>query len=1670
MECDEGSSLEDGAASSLEDGVASSLEDGAASPLENGTTSPVENGPICPLENGTTSPLEDRAMTPVKHHNSDFVYGSPMLNSISSEASMATTDSTAGTVESEGWAAEILSQNNGLEDSVASSEDWLLNSHSNHNHNHSMESVELIEEKYSKLSLKKSRKKTQPVLYFDEYGNLTASPQPASSSSSSCPTLSRSDISDDDLSHDQKSFSSVPGDTKFCTENASDSYVELPKVADDNKMNQESLQEDSNIQKSPFLVSPQKTSSKLRNGEVRAPRPKVKSRSLSGEVMINTLVLTPSDEELQGAFKSNFESGSATSRYGRARKKKTEDGFFFGTLNFNELRKITSTSPKKGKGSAVKTSPELKRQNYVKNEVKKSLNFERDINDANILSRNVDSVENDMQTNCDIPSHPPQVVENSESGVLECDAKNMETKVKEEQEVTMNGTDEEMLENQELVIQSATENVDNQVTLKEEFEIKEEGEHLSTEIEYGLKPENEHLHSDAEVKSENNYHDICPDKVEVKVEKYKVPKRQRNKVSYIHSEESLLCGVMPEVNASDLMVPSDLGSTETSEGSSDEFCISKTKSGRMVKKPCLMDMSDEEKKQRELRDKQKQLGFESISNLQEVWPLEYRVDMMKMLEKEHPCEYMVGDMVWVNIRGSPLWPALMSYDPEEAEYTKIAVSHSPYKVKGGRTYHVQFFSDNAQRRWIAGTSLLPFHGYDKMIRYLTELKCKVRTLKKYKRITAESFLKTLVHIQRGRTGVKHERWTEAIQEAEEALIIDRYERIQRYSVENPSSEEVQPNGANKLKNNKRSLDKSTDSINSPNKSLSEPPLKRRRGRPTKFSIVSEDTFDECSPISSLKHLKSPMCDSTDEEFSGFEDSVLDVQKRKSKLKMLSKKDEESMYAVFLQKNLHSLLQASPHLTEIGAKKQLRWKWKKMTDAQKARYKSKFSHCENGDVKRKLASDFAEDGKDSDNSTSKRTRSEEIEEKGVYRVVRNEKVCNVCETVSHKGGMDMVRCKGPCCGTFHLECLGMGGCTNKEFKCSECLTGIHPCFICKSSEGETIKCSVVSCGKFYHDACVKKWPQVYKLRQNERLICPRHICHMCAAMVDDMNDPVARTHPFTRCLRCPTTYHTGEECIAAGSDEISLGHHICTKHLKFPKNSVNHVNVNWCFCCSKGGSLLLCDQCPAAFHADCMKITAPEDGYVCEDCENGKFPIYGDVVWVKLGTYRWWPGQVLHPRYIPDNIENLPHQQGMFCVHFFGSNDYYWVTRGRTFLYQEGDKGSSSASSKALEKQFRLALAEAAEMYRAQKDHRAQREAKRSEKGNVKPPPFIKIDSNKPVGNVRLGKLDSASVNKCDCNSEMENPCGSDDKCINRMLMFECIREVCTAKDKCMNQRFQRRQYPDLSCFKTSARGWGLKTNQEIKSGEFVIEYVGELIDETEFRRRIEQMHTVKEENYYFLTIDKDRMIDAGPKGNLARFMNHSCQPNCETQKWTVGGDTRVGLFALRDLPAGTELTFNYNLECVGTEKKRCQCGSENCSGYIGVKVQKNEINGNKKNGKEGKRKKKRKRREAKMTEDDCFRCGAPGDLLLCDMTSCPKGYHLECLGLDKLPKGKWVCPWHHCDECGLRALSRCDFCPNSFCRSHAPGNVQQVQMVGNVCNEHDLKELQARSDGSAGSR
>lgn len=64
----------------------------------------------------------------------------------------------------------------------------------------------------------------------------------------------------------------------------------------------------------------------------------------------------------------------------------------------------------------------------------------------------------------------------------------------------------------------------------------------------------------------------------------------------------------------------------------------------------------------------------------------------------------------------------------------------------------------------------------------------------------------------------------------------------------------------------------------------------------------------------------------------------------------------------------------------------------------------------------------------------------------------------------------------------------------------------------------------------------------------------------------------------------------------------------------------------------------------------------------------------------------------------------------------------------------------------------------------------------------------------------------------------------------------------------------------------------------------MIEYCGEVLSNKDFKQRVKQYAREKSNHYYFMSLKTDEIIDATMKGNLSRFMNHSCEPNCETQK------------------------------------------------------------------------------------------------------------------------------------------------------------------------------------------
>lgn len=131
----------------------------------------------------------------------------------------------------------------------------------------------------------------------------------------------------------------------------------------------------------------------------------------------------------------------------------------------------------------------------------------------------------------------------------------------------------------------------------------------------------------------------------------------------------------------------------------------------------------------------------------------------------------------------------------------------------------------------------------------------------------------------------------------------------------------------------------------------------------------------------------------------------------------------------------------------------------------------------------------------------------------------------------------------------------------------------------------------------------------------------------------------------------------------------------------------------------------------------------------------------------------------------------------------------------------------------------------------------------------------------------------------------------------------------------------------------------MRTKLPIKSGEFILEYVGEVVSDQEFKERMGTIY-VQDTHHYCLHLDGGLVIDGHRMGGDGRFVNHSCSPNCEMQKWSVNGQFRMALFALRDIHAGEELTYDYNFSLFNpAEGQECKCGSEMCRGVIGGKSQ-----------------------------------------------------------------------------------------------------------------------------------
>jgi hypothetical protein len=224
----------------------------------------------------------------------------------------------------------------------------------------------------------------------------------------------------------------------------------------------------------------------------------------------------------------------------------------------------------------------------------------------------------------------------------------------------------------------------------------------------------------------------------------------------------------------------------------------------------------------------------------------------------------------------------------------------------------------------------------------------------------------------------------------------------------------------------------------------------------------------------------------------------------------------------------------------------------------------------------------------------------------------------------------------------------------------------------------------------------------------------------------------------------------------------------------------------------------------------------------------------------------------------------------------------------------------------------------------------------------KPPPYKHIHSLKYYPENRPKKT-PITRDMCSC----VDSCG--ENCYNRLMYTECFggKESgngsqgrganCRVGPNCGNRRLGQRQSVKKCMTKRErGKGWGLITTEEAKTGQLVQEYLGDVIDEKAKEERLHQWSKEhpNDPNFYIMCLSQGWYIDAREQSNLARFINHSCDPNCILLRFNVGGYMRNGIFALRDIMPGEFLSYDYHFDTKHGDKFVCRCGSANCRGTM----------------------------------------------------------------------------------------------------------------------------------------
>mmetsp|Transcript_5579 Transcript_5579/g.10006 ORF Transcript_5579/g.10006 Transcript_5579/m.10006 type:complete len:841 (+) Transcript_5579:197-2719(+) len=581
------------------------------------------------------------------------------------------------------------------------------------------------------------------------------------------------------------------------------------------------------------------------------------------------------------------------------------------------------------------------------------------------------------------------------------------------------------------------------------------------------------------------------------------------------------------------------------------------------------------------------------------------------------------------------------------------------------------------------------------------------------------------------------------------------------------------------------------------------------------------------------------------------------------------------------------------------------------------------------------------------------------------------------------------CDGKCNRPFHPPCANLLTLPPEDepWFCGDCTQRRHQCAVCKEfgeDDVDVFCCDAKGCGLFFHENCLDMYNVNVQLVEEEIAVAAVAVAASSAPTLDNGDEPntenttaaatkiVSRPRfrcPAHECWTCaggiPPREIRGEaETTAAPPPpletsprkESSTGSSGKKKGSKrgSKRKSADPALFMWG---AKKERLFRCLDCPISYHITCMPPSCcfHELAMLChEHAHTSKLP-YLDAEYSFQATVE---------ADAEKKMERLKRkEESRRAV----AN---MATRGAAVLGSEEEEGAGSEEEEE-ENAFLPGLVGSAVIFEEDQlaefldrdDDDSNRKRKKRRQFNFclpfdfkelvhsKPPAYTHVNMNRYNPQNRP-KRHPPNGESCQCKpsttEEGDNVKSCGDRCLNRLSYVECVGNQtlksgdknpywnCNCGPNCGNRDMSQRQFAKCRPAREHGKGWGLMTINGVKKGDLVQEYAGEIIDEKTKQERLKEWSRdhPNDPNFYVMHLEPGWYIDAREVANMARFINHSCHPNCKLVPVNVAGQMRVSIVCIKDVPPGGFLCYDYQFDTQHGEKFICRCGAENCCGTM----------------------------------------------------------------------------------------------------------------------------------------